>query len=178
MLPLTGGTMTGTLAGATGWAPNDSPNFTTSAKLNGVDLATTTNLSDTSTTILNSIAPKITEAVASTASGLSVKGSIARATGLFTFSNSNTQTIPLPIYPDGTTASESDCVWFAYFIGNNVSGLWDMGWPCGRSDENGHVSLHYSADPTKTRTFNALLTDVGGNHYTTIIGYFIEAIRS
>jgi hypothetical protein len=178
MLPLTGGTMTGNVAGATGWAPNDSPNFTTSAKLNGVDLATTTNLSDTSTTILNGIAPKITEAIASTSSGLTVKSNIARDVGLLTFTDTTPQTIPLPIYPDGTTASESDCKWIAFLVGNSVSGNWAMGWPCGRSDGNGDAGLIFSANPTTTRTFNAVLTDKGGNKYPTIIGYFIEAIKS
>jgi hypothetical protein len=178
MLPLTGGTMTGNIAGATGWAQNDSPNFTTSAKLNGVDLATTTNLSDTSATILNGIAPKITEAIASTSAGITVKGSIARTVGLLTFTDTTTQTIPLPIYSDGTTANESDCKWVAFFVGNNVSGTTVYGFPCGRSDANGDTGLIFSANPTTTRTFNAILIDKGGNKYPTIIGYFIEAIKS
>lgn len=177
MLPLTGGTMTGNVAGATGWAPNDSPNFTTSIKLNGVDLATTTNLSDTSTAILNGIAPKIVEAIASTSSSITVAGSIARSVGTMTFTTSATQTIPLPVYTDGTTANESDCKWIAFLIGTSINGAFTASWPCGRSDANGDTGLIFSADPTATRTFNALLKDRGGNSYATIIGYWIEAVK-
>ena len=84
MLPLTGGTMTGNVAGATGWAPNDSPNFTTTAKLNGVTLATSTDLPTTQTSVLNTIAPKISEAVAAVTSGITTASNIAIASGLLT----------------------------------------------------------------------------------------------
>lgn len=178
MLPLTGGTMTGNVAGATGWAPNDSPNFTTTAKLNGVTLATTTDLSTTQTTVLNSIAPKISEAVAATTSGITVKSNIARAVGLLTFTTAATQTIPLPTYTDGTTAAESDCKWITFFVGSNVAGTYTTSWPSGRSDSNGDCGLILSADPTTTRTFNAIIKDKGGNLYPTIMGYFIEGIKS
>lgn len=178
MLPLAGGTMTGAIAGASGWAPLDAPNFTTSAKLGGVDLATVTNLSDTSTTILNSISPKITEAVAGISSAITVKSNIARAVGTLTFTTSATQTIPLPTYPDGTTAAEADCKWLAYFVGSNLAGTFTTTWPCGRSDGNGDAGLIFSADPTTTRTFNAIVKDRGGNLYPTIIGYFIEGIKA
>lgn len=178
MLPLTGGTMTGAIAGAHGLATLDAPNFTTSVKLNGVDLATTTNLSSTSTTILDSIAPKINEAIAGISSAFSVKSSVARAVGLLTFTTTATQTIPLPTYPDGTTASESDCKWTTFLVGSAVDGTSVQTWPCGRSDSNGDAGLIYSADPTATRTFNAIVKDKGGNLYKTIIGYYIEGIKS
>lgn len=178
MLPLTGGTMTGAIAGAHGLATLDAPNFTTSVKLNGVDLATTTNLSSTSTTILDSIAPKINEAVAGISSAFSVKSSVARAVGLLTFTTSATQTIPLPTYPDGTTAAESDCKWATYFVGSAVNGTYTTSWPCGRSDSNGDTGLIFSANPTATRTFNAIVKDRGGVPYPTIIGYYIEGIKS
>lgn len=178
MLPLTGGTMTGAITGATGWATLDSPDFTTSAKLGGVDLVTATSLSSTSTTILDSISPKINEAVAGISASFSVKGSVASAVGTLTFTTSATQTIPLPTYQDGTTAAESDCKWFAFFIGTSINGTFVASWPCGRSDSNGDTGLVWSANPTTTRTFNALLKDQGGNSYTTIVGYFIEGIKS
>lgn len=177
LLPLTGGSMTGAITGVSGWAPNDSPNFTTTAALNGLLLATTSDLATTSNTILNSIAPKITDAIASTSAGITTKGNIARATGILTFTSPTPQTIPLPIYPDGTTAKESDCVWMAFLVGTNVAGLFGVTWPCGRSDFNGDAGLILSADPTLTRTFWAAVQDRGGNSYKTIMGYFIEAIR-
>lgn len=178
LAPVTGFTATGAITGATGWAPLDAPNFTTSAKLGGVDLATTTDLSTTSTTILNSIAPKITEAVAATSNAITVKANIARATGLLTFTTTATQTIPLPTYPDGTTAAEADCKWIAFFVGTTTDGTYKTNWPCGRSDANGDAGLIYSVNPTTTRTFNAIVKDAGGNLYQTIIGYFIEGIKS
>lgn len=181
LVPITGATMTGAIGGATGWAPLDAPNFTTSLKLNGVDVATTAALASTSTTILNSIAPKITEAVASTSAGITVKSNIARARGLLHFTSPTPQTIPLPTYPDGTTANESDCIWFVGLIGSIATpGVWFQGWPCGRSESGGDLALIYSADPTTTRTFSVYFKDRGGqtDQYHATIMYYIEGIRS
>lgn len=179
LVPITGAAMTGPLDGATGWAPLDAPNFTTSAKLGGVDLATTADLASNSTTILNSIAPKITEAVAATSAGITVKSNIARATGKLHFTTTTPQTIPLPTYPDGTTADEADCKWFVGLIGTDgTAGVWGQGWPCGRSDSNGDMGLIYSADPTSTRTFAVYLRDRSGVVYPTTIMYYIEGVRS
>lgn len=169
-LPVSGGAMTGAISGATGWAPTDSPNFTTSAKLAGVNLATQTDLANTSTTILNSIAPKIAEAVAATSTAISFASNVARGTGQLTFTSSTPQTIPLPTFPDGTVATEAQCKWFV--------GLTQGAWPCGRSDSNGDTLLYQSADPSTTRTFAIYLKDNGGNFYTTKVMYFIEGIRS
>ena len=169
-LPLSGGAMTGSITGATGWAPLDSPNFTTSAKLAGVNLATQTDLTTMSNTILNSISPKISEAVASTSTALTFASNVARATGILTFNSASTQTIPLPNFPDGTTATEAQCKWFV--------GLVSGSWPCGRSDSNGDTALYLVNDPSTTRTFAIYLKDNGGNYYTTKVMYFIEGIRS
>ncbi len=177
MLPLTGGTMTGNVAGATGWAPNDSPNFTTTAKLNGVTLATSTDLSTTSTTILNSIAPKISEAVASTTSGITVKANIAMASGILEFTTATPQTIPLPTYSDGTTANQADCKWFIGLIGNSVAGNSTV-WPCGRADSNGDTFLYATANPLTTLSFAMYLQDRGGTIYPTYVSYFIIGTRS
>lgn len=169
-LPTTGGTMTGAISGATGWATLDSPDFTTSAKLGGVNLATTTDLATTQTTILNSIAPKISEAIASTSTALSFSSNVARATGLLTFTSATTQTIPLPTFPDGSTATEAQCKWFVGLVAGS--------WPCGRSDSNGDTTLYKSADPSTTRTFAIYLKDNGGVFYSTTVMYYIEGIRS
>jgi hypothetical protein len=157
--------MTGNVAGATGWAPNDSPNFTTSAKLNGVDLATTVNLSDTSTTILNGIAPKITEAIAATASGLSVKGSIAYDQGLLTPATVGaTIVIPQPLYPDGTKANLSDCRWT---IG--VYSIPDQG--------NGLKSVVVT-NPGGSNTYTAVCTRDDGLQSSPTMSYLIIGIKS
>ena len=130
LLALTGGTMSGSILGATGWAPSDSPNFTSSAKLGGVDLVTADTLASTKDTILNSISPKITEAVASTTSAIDVKSNMAMAMGFLfpigtTKTEGQTDTIPLPTYPGGATAAPSECVWTVgiYSIPDNGNGL-------------------------------------------------------
>lgn len=177
LFPISGGNLTGAIGGSHGLATLDSPNFTTSAKLDGVDLATVNDLSSTETSILNSISPKITEAVASTSNAITVSANIARATGILTFTTSTPQTIPLPTYPDGTTASESDCKWFVGLVGDTVT-LNGTAWPCGRSDSNGDTYLVQSANPLTTRTFAMYLIDKGGVIYRTNVAYFIEGIRS
>lgn len=181
MLPLTGGTMTGNVAGATGWAPNDSPNFTTTAKLNGVTLATSTDLSTTQTNILNTIAPKISEAVGAVTTGITTAANTAIGTGILTFSTAVAQTIPLPVFSDGTTCPETSCKWVASLIGFGTPIPWVSGFttgiPCGRADSNGDVALIWSANPLTTRTFYGIIQDRGGTLYPTYISYMIMGYR-
>lgn len=180
MLPLTGGTMTGNVAGATGWAPNDSPNFTTTAKLNGLTLATNSDLANTSTNILNTIAPKISEAVAATTSSITVKGSIAMGSGILFCANSTSPvTIPLPTYPDGTTASESDCKWWVGLAGTQTQGQGNTTWwPIGETATSFHTSLIFSVNPTTSRTFAAYLITSSGNQYGVALCYGIIGVKS
>lgn len=178
MLPLTGGTMTGNVAGATGWAPNDSPNFTTTAKLAGVTLATTNDLTTTQTNILNTISPKITQAVASVTTSITTAANVAMASGLLTFTSAVTQTIPLPTFSDGTTCPEASCKWMVGLVGTSgTPGSFALGWPCGRSDSNGDTAIVLSADPHTTRTFYGILKDVGGNIYSATFSYLIIGTR-
>lgn len=174
LLPISGGAMTGAITGATGWAPLDSPDFTTSAKKGGLDLATTADLATTSNNILNSISPKITEAVAATSAGITVKANIAWAVGVLTFaagaSQPAAQTIPLPTYPDGTTAVQSDCKWVVAPI--------ELGFGVGLAGPNNQV-FQYSADPTTTRTFAAFTLDSNGLGYLQVkVMYFIIGVKS
>ena len=138
-----------------------------------MNLATINDLATTQNNILNSIQPKITEAVSSTTSAITVKSHIAIGTGILTFSSSTPQTIPLPTYPapDGTTAAQSDCKWFVGLIGN--TGYSGTTWPCGRTDSPGDTSLVQTADPTSTLTFAMYLQDHGGRIYTTNVAYII-----
>ncbi len=178
MLPLTGGTMTGNVAGATGWAPNDSPNFTTTAKLNGLTLATQSDLSTTQTTVLNSIAPKISEAVAAVTTGITTAANVAMASGVLTFTSATPQTIPLPTFSDGSSASEAQCKWMVGLVSNSATpSTFALGWPCGRSDSNGDTSLIMTANPTTTRTFAIYLQDKGGNIYSATVSYLIIGTR-
>lgn len=178
MLPLTGGTMTGAVAGATGWAPLDSPDFTTTAKLAGVQLATVTDLSNTQTTVLDSIAPKISEAVAGVTSGITTAANIAMASGLLTFSSAATQTVPLPTFNDGTTAAEASCKWHVGLVSSSgTPSTFLTSWPCGRSDGNGDTSLIMTANPSTSRTFAIYFQDKGGNIYPATVSYLIIGTR-
>lgn len=178
MLPLTGGTMKGNVAGATGWAPNDSPNFTTTAKLNGVTLATTTDVSNANTTTLNTIAPKISEAVAAVTTGITTASNIAMASGILAFTSAVAQTIPLPTFSDGTTCPEASCKWMVALVGTTATpSTFVAGWPCGRSDANGDTGVYLSANPEITRTFYGLMQDKGGNFYPAAFSYLIIGTR-
>lgn len=170
LLPKTGGQMTGAITGTSGLSPVDSPDFTTTATLMGIPLATSTTLATTESNILNNIAPKIQEAVAASSVTLTVKSNIAIATGTKTFTSSTPQTIAVPTYPDGTSADPADCKW--------VVGLKSGYWPCGRSDSNGDTNLAYDVEPTSNRTFALWLKDAGGNYYNCEIAYMIIAVRS
>lgn len=181
MLPLTGGTMTGAISGATGFAPNDSPNFTTTAKLLGVPLATTTDLSNTQTNVLNTIAPKISEAVAAVTTGITTQANIAVASGILSFTTAVAQTIPLPTFSDGTTCPEASSKWMVSLLGFGTPVPWVSGFttgiPCGRADSNGDVALIWSANPLTTRTFYGIIQDKGGTLYPTYISYYIQGSR-
>lgn len=168
LAPISGFTATGAIGGATGWAPLDSPNFTTSAKLGGVDLVTFTQLATQVTAINNNIAPKINSAVAAVSSGLSVKGSLAIGTGILVFTSNATQTIPMPTYPDGTLANLADCK----FVVGLVKGYW----PCGRSDGNGDTQL-LNTFTTSNPTGYCVLQDLGGNYYSTSVWYLVIGVK-
>lgn len=120
-VPITGATMTGALNGVTGWAPLDAPNFTTSTKLGGIDLATVNDLSAMETAIYNALDSKISSAISSSTATITVNSKIAKLTGdgYKQYSDSDqTFTIPLPTYPgSGETAAEADCVWMASIVG-------------------------------------------------------------
>src|ERR1035437_3303391 len=112
MLPITGGTMQGAILGATGWATADANNFATTVKRATIDLMDATQLATQVTAINNGIGPKVTSAVAALAGGISGRGSVAKSQGILTPATVGaTTTSPLPTYPDGTTALETECVW-------------------------------------------------------------------
>lgn len=118
-LPLAGGNMTGAITGVSGWAPEDSPDFTTVAKLNGDDLVTSTDLSNTRTDIINLIDARVQAAIASSTGAVTgTNASIAKLRGSGSGQSGTSFTIPLPTYPgSGETADESDCVWVPTITG-------------------------------------------------------------
>ena len=123
LLPVTGGSVTGSIVGTTGWAPVDSPNFNSSAKLGGIDLATVNYVNSIATGLSDSISAQISQAVASTVGNTQINANIAKQKGTFapTLSAGNSMNIPpafaaipLPQYPNGgSQAQESECIWIA-----------------------------------------------------------------
>ena len=67
----TGGVMSGPITGVTGWAPLDSPDFTTVAKLSGVNLATVNDLTALQTALEARIKAEAQAAVATALGGVS-----------------------------------------------------------------------------------------------------------
>ena len=113
LVPVTGATMTGNLSGVTGWAPLASPNFTTSAKRDGIDLVDANELASAIDGVESTIDSKVSEAISTVFSTTSIsKNNIAAGSGLLTPATpGGSISIPLPTYSDGSTASISDCSW-------------------------------------------------------------------
>lgn len=136
LLPQTGGSVTGAITGTTGWAPSDNPNFATSAKIAGQNVATVNYVNQQINSFNDVISAKVSQAISASTStstannniakngiGLKLNGYFSPVTGPksppWTLGNPNpnqvgvfTQKIPLPSYPNGGgEAQESDCIW-------------------------------------------------------------------
>ena len=112
LLPLTGGAMTGAISGVSGWAPETSPDFNTSAKLEGVNLATTNDLSTLQTNLEDYVDAQVASAIASQGVTSEVSSNTAIQTGTLKGATATTAvTIPLPVFSDGQPATEAQCKW-------------------------------------------------------------------
>ena len=108
----TGGVMSGPITGVTGWAPLDSPDFTTVAKLSGVNLATVNDLTALQTALEARIKAEAQAAVATALGGVSGSQNIAVGFGTLVGATATTPvTIPLPTFPDGVQATQAQCKW-------------------------------------------------------------------
>ena len=113
----TGGVMSGAITGVTGWAPLDSPDFTTVAKLSGVNIATVNDLTALQTALEARIKAEAQAAVATALGGVSGSQNIALGFGILAGATATTPvTIPLPIFPDGVQATQSQCKWIVSFL--------------------------------------------------------------
>ena len=190
MMPVTGGVMTGSISGATGWAPLDSPDFTTTAKLNGLALATVNDLTTAITNVNAGISPKITSAVAATSNAISVQAKIARTSGTFTCTpvgtigagltaNMFNVASYLPTYPDGSQAAIGDCAWVISIVGiDGTSNGSFYRFTDGFSATTGTLSAH-TVNPNATASFTCIGWDaVAGSGLQAIISYFIEGIKA
>ena len=108
----TGGVMSGPITGVTGWAPLDSPDFTTVAKLSGVNLATVNDLTALQTALEARIKAEAQAAVATALGGVSGSQNIAIGFGTLVGATATTPvTILLPTFPDGVQATQAQCKW-------------------------------------------------------------------
>lgn len=130
LLPLTGGAMTGAISGVTGWAPETSPDFNTSAKLEGVNLATTNDLSTLQTNLEDYVDAQVASAIASQGVTSEVSSNTAIQTGRLQGATPlTTITIPLPVFSDGQSASPGQCKWIVtpgYNITDGVTNIYDV----------------------------------------------------
>ena len=117
-LPTTGGAMSGAITGVTGWAPEDSPNFTTSAKRAGVDLADMNDLATLESNMIALMNAQIQSAFESLPSILVGNNVVVASSTLSITMAFNTHhgdswsgyvTIPAPQYADGTFATLAEC---------------------------------------------------------------------
>ena len=153
LLPLTGGAMTGAISGVTGWAPETSPDFNTSAKLEGVNLATTNDLSTLQTNLEDYVDAQVASAIASQGVTSEVSSNTAIQTGRLQGATPlTTITIPLPVFSDGQSASQGQCKWIVtpgYNITDGTSNIYDVYY---RDDTDAA-----DVDPMAVRTFLAYM---------------------
>lgn len=111
-IPVSGGPTTGAITGATGLAPNAAPNFSTSAKRDGINLALLTDVNNLGATLRAEFQSIVTSGIAAATASSTTKANIGIKRGIFTSVASNsTVNLPVPQYPDLTTANWSDCYW-------------------------------------------------------------------
>jgi hypothetical protein len=112
MLSLTGGAMSGAITGVSGWAPETSPGFSTSATLDGVGLATVNDLATLQSNLETMITDMVSSEIASSSSNVSINNNIVITCGTMpasSISATSTIVLPTPIFPDGIQATAAQC---------------------------------------------------------------------
>lgn len=114
MVPLTGATMTGALLGATGLMPLSGGDFSVAPTILGNPIATVAYVDSQVSALQSSITTQIASAIAQIP-GLAVGSKIAIGAGIVSVTMpasggtvSGSAIIPLPIYGDGTTATQAE----------------------------------------------------------------------
>jgi len=171
----TGGVMSGPIAGVTGWAPLDSPDFTTVAKLSGVNLATVNDLTALKTALEARIKAEAQAAVATALGGVSGSQDIALGFGTLVGATAHTPvTIPLPTFPDGVQATQSQCKWIIAPLRGDTGGTTHDRYMYFRD-----ASDSTDVDPTTTLSFCAYFARA--NRYEaaspTTVFYLIIGVR-
>ena len=180
LLPLSGGTMTGAILGASGLMPTSGGDFSVAPTINGNTIATTAYVDTQIATVQASITTQIATAIAQIP-GLSVGSKIAIGAGRAAMTMSGgggptptgTYTLPLPVYGDGTTAVQSEV--------NGRYYAWLANWSWGDEVVSSEVSAYDIKEQTaNSRTFIATYTNNSGVAVspTLYIGYIIIGIKS
>lgn len=170
-----GYTASGNITGVTDWATLNSPAFTTSATIDGINIATVNNVTNAKNMLNAIINSRVTTAINSYQRLLSVSDSVALGSGVLQFAYGSSppaaQTIPLPVFAsDSVEAEEDQCAWMVaptYFALEddtiNASGL---------------RRVVFSANPITNRTFYATTYSEGASEYRVChIGYIIIGVR-
>lgn len=126
MLSREGGVMTGPITGVTGWAPENNPDFNTSAKRDGIDLATVNDLSDLQTTLTAQINSLISSGFANLSTSSSVSTMIAWSSGTI----ADGGTLPLPSFTDRQATLDEVVVKMVSTAGPTTSGSGTISWQC------------------------------------------------
>ena len=148
-LPLTGGAMTGAISGVSGWAPETSPDFNTSAKLEGVNLATTNDLSTLQTNLEDYVDAQVASAIASQGVTSEVSSNTAIQTGTLKGATATTAVeIPRPVFSDGQVAEEAQCKWIVSIYDAKTGDTADSYYLYFRDSTDSAA-----ADPTAVRKF-------------------------
>lgn len=151
LLPITGGSVTGSITGTTGWASSDNYNFPTSLKVSGQNVATVSYVNQQVTSFNDLISAKISQAIAATTASVSANQNIGKfgqgtaGNGYFEPTSANKSdtvpdvfaAIPLPRYQDGSLASETECVWIGAPAGMITTGGNDAGLFTGDANNDG-----------------------------------------
>ena len=157
LAPKSGFAATGGITGVSGWAPADSPDFTTAAKLEGISLATVNDITEVTDNIYQTIETLVAQAMSAYVVHTTVTSNVAIGSGLFSTSLNTAQTIPLPIFTsDGKMATQAQCKWCAWpttIYGHDFTGGNEGDTRILFCDESGA-----EIDPTSTLTMNCKTT--------------------
>lgn len=166
LLSRSGGIMEGAITGSHGLAPIDSPNFTTAAKLGGVDLVTMNDLEEAVKALNQFVAQQISS-VKNSIQPSAVRTSMAWGQGVV----GDNGVVPLPIFAsDGSTAASSDVI--LTFVSINQQDQNDDGHVDGSHRQHCTVDLTTRIVRIWTEGLSGRALTVGGN-----ANYFILAAK-
>lgn len=180
MVPLTGATMTGALLGAHGLMPLAGGDFSAAPTIQGNPIATVAYVDSQVSALQSSITTQIASAIAQIP-GLSVGSKIAIGSGIAAMTvtggggstPTGNYTIPLPVYADGTTATQAEV--------NGRYSAWVAAWAWGDEIVSAETSSYAISEVTpNTRQFAAVYTNNSGVPVTPAIniGWLIIGIKA